>query len=58
MLAMDLQNIMMLAALVFFVYAAYKVGAFVLKIGIGVLVFYLISVILGETWPWLRGWIN
>ncbi len=55
MLTLDLHNILALAFLVFFFYLAYKVGAFILKICIGLFIFYLIAVILAEIQPELTG---
>lgn len=51
MFTLELHNILVLGVLVILLYSAYKVGAVVLKISIGLLVFYLVTGLLPEIWP-------
>jgi len=53
----DLQTIIVLAGMVIFFYVAYKVGAFVLKIAVGVLVIVLIAAVLTRFCSHLTGWL-
>ena len=57
MFTLDLHNILVLGVLVILLYSAYKVGAVVLKISIGLLVFYLVAGLLPEIWP-LTEWLG
>ncbi len=54
----DLHNILVLGVLALFLYLAYKVGVFVLKISIGLLVICLVAGLLPEIWAALTGWIQ
>ena len=52
----DLQHIIMVAGLVIVLYLAYRIGSFVLKIAVGLLVIGLTVVAAAKAWSYLNGW--
>ena len=56
MTSLDFNSLLMLGGLVVLLYLAYRVGAFVLKIAIGLLVFTGLAVGVARVWPYVAAY--